>query len=187
MSHTCRRGLLHCPFRFGGEPCQSLVDHAAGNGYRLLRLSSYLYLSTKKNKSTLQGEQRRNRDEEPMEYILFNSRDELVRLSIADIVYFEADGNYTKVITANKLTTVLGMNLGQMEAALAKQLGDTATMFIRLGKRFIINRNFIYKINVHSQSLILSDFHRFAFHVPASKEALKKMKLLLVPEPQPQR
>lgn len=117
-----------------------------------------------------------------MDYVLFNSRDELVRLSIADIVYFEADGNYTKVVTANKLTSVLGMNLGQMETALAKQLGDTATMFIRLGKRFIINRNFIYKINVHTPSLILSDFNRFAFKVPVSKDALRSMKQLLVPQ-----
>lgn len=116
-----------------------------------------------------------------MDYVLFNSRDELVRLSTADIVYFEADGNYTKVVTANKLTCVLGMNLGQMEAALAKQLGDAATRFIRLGKRFIINRNFIHKINVHSQTLILSDFNRFAFKVPVSKDALKKVKLLLIP------
>lgn len=115
-----------------------------------------------------------------MDYVLFNSRDELVRLSIADIVYFEADGNYTKVVTANKLTSVLGMNLGQMEAALAKQLGDAATWFIRLGKRFIINRNFIHKINVHSQTLILSDFNRFAFKVPISRDALKKVKLLLI-------
>lgn len=118
-----------------------------------------------------------------MSYVLFNSRDELVKLSIADIVYFEADGNYTKVVTANKLTSVLCMNLGQMEAALAKQLGDNATVFIRVGKRFIINRKFIYKINVHSQALVLTDFHRFAFRVPVSKDALRKMKQLLVPAP----
>ncbi len=117
-----------------------------------------------------------------MDYVLFNSRDELVRLSIADIVYFEADGNYTKVVTANKLTSTHGMNLGQMEAVLAKQLGDTTSMFIRLGKRFIINRNFIYKINIHSQALILSDLNRFAFKMPVSKDALRKMKKLLVPE-----
>ncbi len=116
-----------------------------------------------------------------MEYVYFNSRDELIRLSIADIVYFEADGNYTKVVTANKLTSVVGLNLGQMETALAKQLGVTATIFIRLGKRFIINRNFIYKISLHNQCLILSDFSRFAFKVPVSKEALRRMKQLLVP------
>lgn len=117
-----------------------------------------------------------------MEYVLFNSRNELVRLSIADIVYFEAYGNYTKVITANKLTSVLGMNLGQMEHALAKQLGKSATIFIRIGKRFIVNGNFIYKINIHSQALILSDFDRFAFKLPVSKDALRNMKQLLIPQ-----
>lgn len=116
-----------------------------------------------------------------MDYVYFNSRDELLRLSIADIVYFEADGNYTKVVTANKLTSVVGLNLGQMETALAKQLGETATMFIRIGKRFIINKNFIYKISLHNQYLLLSDFNCFAFKVPVSKEALRKMKQMLIP------
>lgn len=116
-----------------------------------------------------------------MDYVYFNSRDELVRLSIADIVYFEANGNYTKVFTANKLSSTIGMNLGQMETALAQQLGETAAMFIRLGKRFIINRNFIYKITVHRQSLILSDFSRFAFRIPVSKDALRKMKQIMIP------
>lgn len=40
-----------------------------------------------------------------MKYIYFNSRDELIRLSINSIVYFESDGNYTNVITINKLRT----------------------------------------------------------------------------------
>lgn len=116
-----------------------------------------------------------------MDYVYFNSRDELVRLSIADIVYFEADGNYTKVVAANKLTTTIGMSLSDMERALAQQLGDTATMFIRLGKRFIINHNYIFKISIHSQRLVLSDFHRFAFSIPVSKDALRKMKQMMVP------
>lgn len=121
-----------------------------------------------------------------MEYVYFNSRDELIRLSIADIVYFEADGNYTKVVTANKLASVIGLNLCEMEKALASQLGETATIFIRIGKRFIINRNFIYKINIHAQGLVLSDFSRFAYKLPVSKDALRKMKQLLVPAPKAQ-
>lgn len=116
-----------------------------------------------------------------MEYVYFNSRDELIRLSIVDIVYFEADGNYTKVVTANKLTATVSMSLSDMERALAQQLGDTASVFIRLGKRFIINYNYIFRISVHSQRLVLSDFHRFAFSIPVSKDALRKMKQMLVP------
>lgn len=116
-----------------------------------------------------------------MNQLLLNSRDELIRLPIADIAYFEADGNYTKVVTANKLTSVMGVNLGQMEKALAAQLGESAAVFIRLGKRFIINSTYIYKINVHGQYLVLSDFNRFAYKLPVSKEALRNIKRLLLP------
>ena len=31
-------------------------------------------------------------------FLFFNSRDELLRLDISKIVYFESDGNYTNII-----------------------------------------------------------------------------------------
>lgn len=46
-----------------------------------------------------------------MEYIYFNSRDELLRLRVTEIAYFESDGNYCNVVTANKLRSPIGMNL----------------------------------------------------------------------------
>ena len=115
-----------------------------------------------------------------MKYIYFNSRDELIRLSINSIVYFESDGNYTNVITINKLRSTVGMNLGEMEKALASQLGTVSTIFIRIGKRYIVNRNFIYKLNIQKQMLVLSDLMHFAFQLSISKEALKNMKQLLM-------
>ena len=115
-----------------------------------------------------------------MKYIYFNSRDELIRLSINSIVYFESDGNYTNVITINKLRSTVGMNLGEMEKALASQLGPVSTIFIRTGKRYIVNRNFIYKLNIQKQMLVLSDLMHFAFQLSISKEALKNMKQLLM-------
>lgn len=117
-----------------------------------------------------------------MEYIYFNSRGELVRQEIASIVYFEADGNYTKVVSANKLTSLVGKNLGDMEKALATQLGETATTFIRLGKHFIVNSRYIHKISLYSQTLVLTDYARFTFTLPVSKDALRQLKNLLVPE-----
>ena len=35
-------------------------------------------------------------------FLFFNSRDELLRLDISKIVYFESDGNYTNIILTNK-------------------------------------------------------------------------------------
>ena len=113
-------------------------------------------------------------------YIFFNSRDELQRIDVSKIVYFEADGNYTDIIMVNKLRASVCMNLGEMEKAVAAQIGDAAKIFMRIGKRFIINMQYVYSINVLKQQLVLSDYDHFAFQVSISKEALRKMKELML-------
>lgn len=101
-----------------------------------------------------------------MEYIYFNSRDELLRLRITEIAYFESDGNYCNVVTANKLRSPIGMNLTNLEHALDKQLGNEATTFIRIGKRFIVNKRYICKVNIPKQRLVITDYDRFTFQLP---------------------
>lgn len=113
-------------------------------------------------------------------YIFFNSRDELQRIDVSKIVYFEADGNYTDIVMVNKLRASICMNLGEMEKAIAAQIGDEANIFMRIGKRFIINMRYVYSINVLKQQLVLSDYDHFAFQVSISKDALKKMKELML-------
>lgn len=113
-------------------------------------------------------------------YIFFNSRDELYRIEISKVVYFEADGNYTDIVMVNKLRASVCMNLGEMEKALAEQVGPNDKTFMRIGKRFIINMQYIYQINVLKQQLILSDYDHFAFQISVSKDALKKMKELML-------
>ena len=114
-----------------------------------------------------------------MNHIIYCSRDHLFRLKIDKIVYFEADGNYTKVVMANKLKSVPTLSLSNVEKSLTSQLGDDAAKFIRVGKRFIINRTFIYEVNLVKQCLILSDCSQFAFQLPVSKAALKSIKDLV--------
>ena len=113
-------------------------------------------------------------------YIFFNSRDELQRIDVDKIVYFEADGNYTDIVMVNKLRASICMNLGEMESLLATQLGEESKSFMRIGRRFIINMQYVYQINVLKQQLILSDYDHFAFQVSISKDALKKMKELMI-------
>lgn len=115
-----------------------------------------------------------------MDYVYFNSRDELIKLRIERIVYFEGDGNYTQVTTANNLRALVGMNLSDMERALAQQLGSEASLFVRVGKRHIVNKRYIYKISLPKQTLTLTDFARFAFTLPVSHEALRRLKHIIV-------
>ena len=112
--------------------------------------------------------------------IYFNSRDKLIRLDIQKIVYFEGDGNYTYIVTANKQKVCITMNLSHTEDALASQLGDNAKQFMRIGKRFIVNMNYIYQIDIQKQVLMLSDCEHFLFQLPVSKEALKTVKELVI-------
>ena len=67
------------------------------------------------------------------------------------------------------------MNLSKMEDALAQQIGEAAHIFMRIGKRFIINMQYVYTIDAYEQRLILSDYDHFSFEVKVSKEALKNM------------
>ncbi len=112
--------------------------------------------------------------------VYFNSRDKLIRLDIQKIVYFEGDGNYTYIITANRQKVCLTINLSHAEEALATQLGESANRFMRVGKRFIVNMNYIYQIDILKQNLMLSDCENFLYQMSVSKEALKKVKELVV-------
>lgn len=115
-----------------------------------------------------------------MQRVYFNSRDKLIRLDIHKIVYFESDGNYTYIVTANKQKVCVTLNLSHTEEALAKQLGSNANQFMRIGKRFIVNMNFIYQVDILKQVLMLSDYEHFLFQLPVSKEALKAVKDLVI-------
>lgn len=112
--------------------------------------------------------------------IFFNSRDNLLRLDVERIVYFEADGNYTTIMTQNKLKVQVGMSLTRMETSLSEQLKEQASVFMRIGKRFIINRNYVFNIDCAHQRLVLSDMQHFAYSLPVSKDALRRMKDLFI-------
>lgn len=111
--------------------------------------------------------------------LFFNSRDEVLRVNIDNVVFFEGDGGYTNIVSMNKLRSCVGMNLRTMEDTLAKQLGENARVFLRIGKRYIINSKFIYQVKVVKQQLILSDQATFAFQLSASREALRKLKMFM--------
>ena len=72
------------------------------------------------------------------------------------------------------------MNLAEMQNLLTKSLQEKAKIFARIGKRHIINLNYVYHISVLRQRLVLSDGEVFAYAIEASKEALKQLKEMYV-------
>lgn len=115
-----------------------------------------------------------------MNYIYFQSRDELLRIEASSIAYFEADRNYTSVVLANGFKGMIGSNLAKMEQTLQNSLQEMSRRFVRIGKRYIINMKYICHINVLQQYLILSDQRTFSYRLDVSKDALKKLKEIIV-------
>lgn len=114
------------------------------------------------------------------DYLHFNSRDEFHRIDISKIVYFQSDGNYTNIMLTNKVKVVIGISLTKLEQYLSDTLKEKASCFVRVGKCFIININYILSINALGQSMILTDYSQFSYKVSISKDALKKLKDVMV-------
>lgn len=113
-------------------------------------------------------------------YLNIVTRDELYRLDCSKVVYMEGDGNYTHIIMKNKLKASVCMNLSEMQKLISETLKERATIFARVGKRFIINLNYVYQINHVRQFLTLTDGEHFAFQLGISKVALRQLKEIMI-------
>lgn len=111
--------------------------------------------------------------------LLFSTRDELTRIQLERVMYFEADANYTKVVFSNGVTATLLTSLVHLEKLIAGVLIEKNSIFVRIGKRYIINSAYLFQINVLRQRLVLSDLASpYTATLSVSKDALRKLKAL---------
>ena len=115
----------------------------------------------------------------PQKYLVISTATDLVRIAPEKIVYISSDGNYCNMMQTDDQIRLLTLQLGQIETMIKVQLGSEGNEFIRIGRSLIINRIYIYYINIQSQKLVLSDNSRFTHTVSASKESLKLLKDLI--------
>ncbi len=115
-------------------------------------------------------------------HLIISTSIDLVRIAPECIVYILSDGNYSTLVQTDGEARMLSYQLGQIEKMIESQLGVEGNVFIRIGKSLIINRSYIYHINLSRQKLIMSDVNRFNYSLQPSKEALKQLKELLEKE-----
>lgn len=114
-----------------------------------------------------------------MREVIFNRRNELLRVPLTKALFYEAFGNYSYGVFPNKQKVMLPVGLAQVEQLLKQTADATSPAFIRIGKKYIVNSHMIVQLNFSKQQLILSDFdHPGNFALPVSKEALKQVKEL---------
>lgn len=105
---------------------------------------------------------------------------ELVRVPTEDIAFIKAAGNYSEIYLFNGKAVTMTFQLHYFLEVLNKL---KEKCFVRVGKSLIVNKNFIYSVNITNQDLMLMD-HRLTtdFKLKASKEALKELKTILEEE-----
>ena len=86
---------------------------------------------------------------------VISTANELFRFQPEDIVFISADRNYSHLFTADGDEKIVVLQLGHIEENLARQLNEEATQFIRIGRGLIINRKYIYYINLQKNQLVL--------------------------------
>ena len=109
-------------------------------------------------------------------YLMIKTRDELLRINIEHILYFEADRNYTKLLLAEGIQFTFAVNIGKVEEMLATQLADADTTLIRVGKSYILNKKHILQINLPKQKLLLLPGEGKPRELTVPKDPLRALK-----------
>lgn len=105
----------------------------------------------------------------------FNTRDELTRVNLHDIMYIKSNGNYPLLYLCNGRTTSLLVSLNSIGQMLSDIPGSN---FLRVGRSFIINANYLSHINIPKCSITLSSNEmRDCIILTTSREAIRKLKV----------
>lgn len=111
--------------------------------------------------------------------LIFQSRDELAKVELSKVVYFESNSNYTKVFYSNGCTLSIIASLSFVENLLNDKKCSYAKKFFRVGRFLIINTDYLFRVNIIHQQLILTDGIRSQpFVLKASKMSLRELKNL---------
>ncbi len=115
-----------------------------------------------------------------MERLKISTSVELVRIPTGDIAFIKASGNYSDIYLFNGKVMTMTFQLHFFVDAL-NQMKETS--FVRVGKSLIVNKEFIYSINISNQDLLLMGNRLTSdFKLRASKDALKELKTTLEEE-----
>jgi len=115
-----------------------------------------------------------------MEWLKISTSTELVRIQTEDIVFVQADGNYSDVYLFNGKPHKMTFKLHFFDEVFQRLKNN---IFVRVGKSLIVNKNYIYLINLTSQELTLvGNRLKGEFKLKASKDALKELKALMEQE-----
>ena len=110
--------------------------------------------------------------------IIFNTRDELIKVDIDKMIYAMAEDNYVHLFFRNGQSVMVTTTLQSLEQLILSVIAKNKKgVYTRIGRKYIVNNTYIMQINTLKQQLVLSDMDVIKpITLNISKEALKVLK-----------
>ena len=110
--------------------------------------------------------------------IIFNTRDELIKVDIEKMVYAMAEDNYVHLFFRNGQSVMVTTTLQSLEQLILSVIAKNKKgVYTRIGRKYIVNNSYIMQINTLKQQLVLSDMDVIKpITLNVSKDALKVLK-----------
>ena len=107
--------------------------------------------------------------------IIFNTRDELIKVDIDKMIYAMAEDNYVHLFFRNGQSVMVTTTLQSLEQLILSVIAKNKKgVYTRIGRKYIVNNSYIMQINTLKQQLVLSDMDVIKpITLNVSKEALK--------------
>ena len=114
------------------------------------------------------------------EILIHNGGTELIKVRSSDIIYVEAEGNYSCMYLAGGFKQQLWFNRQKFIAIINEQMRAEKPVFISVGRSFIVNLSYIYLINPTQGDMVLYDSRsQQQIKLHASQEALNRLKEMI--------
>lgn len=104
---------------------------------------------------------------------------ELFVIHLEKVMYMQADDHYTHVYYSSECHFMVPFGLSQMEKAIVQLPDQRGAHMVRVGRKYIINMDMIYHINVLRRSINLSNWDGNSVVLEVSQAALKDLVALI--------
>ena len=88
-----------------------------------------------------------------MEWLRVETRSEYLRVATDEIVYVQADGNYSEIVLTNGKSRIIPCQLHVVQGLFETLRSNP---FVRLGRSLLVNKRYVFVINLTTQTLIFS-------------------------------
>lgn len=105
----------------------------------------------------------------------YNTRDDLICIDTDLVAAVKADGNYSKILYISGKVINLSCGITRLEEIL-KSTASKQNRYVRLGRSYIINHAYLYKLEPLKQQIILSDGIHPDLKIPMPKQTIKTYK-----------